>query len=88
MRQALKTTSRAFAEYHDIMFELGSLKRVLRHLEAIEPTEENVYHIIAIRDMTLAYQFPLQDFLSRIAKYEPSISPSPGALHGIFRKSQ
>jgi hypothetical protein len=31
VRQALKRTGRAFAEYHDIMFELGSLKRVLRH---------------------------------------------------------
>jgi hypothetical protein len=71
-----------------LCFELGSLKRVLRHLEAIELTEENVHHINALRGMALACQFPLQDFLSRIAKYESFMSPSPGALHGIFRKSQ
>ena len=60
------------------MFELGSLKRVLRHLEAIEPTKENVHHINAIRGMALACQFPLQDFLSRIAKYESSMSHRRG----------
>jgi hypothetical protein len=70
------------------MFELGSLKRILRHLEAMEPIEENVHHINAIRGVALACQFPLQDFLSRIAKYESSMSPSPGGLHDIFRKSQ
>jgi hypothetical protein len=47
----------------------------LQVLKRLEPTEENTSHVNAIRDMALAYQLPLRDFLSKLGKYETSLSP-------------
>lgn len=57
--KALKDKARASTEYQLVVFELKGLKNILRHLERIEPTQDNVTHINAIRGMALARQLPL-----------------------------
>ena len=62
-------------EYQSVVIELKALEDVLQHLRALEPTEDNLHHINAIRCMALACQLPLQDFLASIEKYESSLGP-------------
>ena len=46
-----------------------------QRLEALEPTEDNVGHVNAIRSLALACQLPLQGFLTRLQTYESSLGP-------------
>ena len=62
-------------EYQSIFIELKALEDVLQHLRALEPTEDNLHHINAIRCMALACQLPLSDFLVSIERYESSLGP-------------
>ncbi|KAH7066890.1 hypothetical protein BKA63DRAFT_130333 [Paraphoma chrysanthemicola] len=67
---ALKDKSGAANEYQQILIELESLARTLKHLEALQPTESNAAHVNAIRGMALTCRWPLQDFLEKIRKFE------------------
>ncbi|KAI9783622.1 MAG: hypothetical protein M1816_001213 [Peltula sp. TS41687] len=73
--KALKTAGGASSDYQLVSIELRGLKHVLRQLEALEPTEDNVSHVNAIRGMALACQLPLRDFLAKLEKYETSMGP-------------
>jgi hypothetical protein len=73
--KALKHTGGAAADYQNVIVELEALKNVLRHLETLEPTEDNIRHVNAIRGMALACQLPLRDFMVKIEKYEASLGP-------------
>jgi len=73
--KALKDAGGASSEYQQVVIELKGLKNALRHLEALEPTEDNASHVNAIRGMALACQLPLRDFLAQLEKYEPSLGP-------------
>lgn len=73
--KALKETGGASSEYQDAVIELKGLKHALQHLEALEPTEDNVSHVNAIRGMALACKLPLQDFMTKLEKYESSLGP-------------
>jgi hypothetical protein len=73
--KALKASGGAAQEYQHVIIELKGLEAVLQHLEALEPTEDNISHVNAIRGMALACQLPLRDFLSKLEKYETSLSP-------------
>ena len=73
--KALKDTGGASTEYQLVVIELKSLKSILRHLETLQPTEDNVTHINAIRGVALACQLPLQDFMVKLEKYESTLGP-------------
>lgn len=73
--KALKETGGASPEYQDAVLELNGLKHVLQHVEALEPTEDNLGHVNAIRGMALACRLPLQEFLKELDKYEGSLGP-------------
>ena len=73
--KALKNTGGASSEYQHVIIELQGLENVLRQLEALEPTEDNVNQVNAIRCMALACQIPLQSFLAKIERYNTSLSP-------------
>ncbi|KAL9064146.1 MAG: hypothetical protein Q9161_009056 [Pseudevernia consocians] len=73
--KALKETGGASSEYQAAIIELKGLKHALQHLQALEPTEDNLSHVNAIRGMALACQLPLRDFLTRLEKYESSLEP-------------
>ena len=75
IKKALKNVGGACSEYQSVVIELKALEDVLQHLRALEPTEDNLHHINAIRCMALACQLPLQDFLATIEKYESSLGP-------------
>ena len=49
--KALKHTGGAAADYQNVLVELKALKNVLRHLETLEPTEDNIRYVNAIRGM-------------------------------------
>ena len=71
--QSTERTGGASSEYQAAIIELKGLKHALQHLQALEPTEDNLSHVNAVRDMALACQLPLQDFLIRLKKYESSL---------------
>ena len=73
--KALKETGGASTEYQNAVIELKGLKRALQHLEALEPTDDNLSHVNAIRGMALACQLPLRDFMTKLEKYEASMGP-------------
>ncbi|KAL8718286.1 MAG: hypothetical protein Q9225_004564, partial [Loekoesia sp. 1 TL-2023] len=75
VRQALRATGGASSDYQHVIIELQGLENVLRQLEALEPTEDNVNQINAIRGMALACQIPLKNFLTKIEQYDVSMSP-------------
>ncbi|KAF6224244.1 hypothetical protein HO133_010819 [Letharia lupina] len=61
--KALKETGGAPTDYQLVVIELKGLKSILRHLETLKPTKDNVTHINAIGGMALACQLPLRDFM-------------------------
>lgn len=73
--KALKDAGGASSEYQFALIELKGLKHALQHLEALEPTEDNASHVNAIRGMALACRLPLQDFMTKLEKYESSLGP-------------
>ena len=72
------------------MIELKGLKNALRHLEVLEPTEDNVSHVNAIRGMALACQLPLREFLTKLERYESSMGPfaPKQSFRGAGRKAK
>lgn len=77
-------------EYQHVVIELRALKNVLRHLEALEPTEDNLTHVNAIRGMALACQLPLREFLIKLEKYESALGPlnGPWSFRGVGSKTK
>ena len=73
--KALKETGGASSEYQDAVIELNGLKTTLRQLEALQPTDDNIGHVNAIRGMALACQLPLRDFQTKLEAYEASLGP-------------
>ncbi|KAL8837526.1 MAG: hypothetical protein Q9170_002485 [Blastenia crenularia] len=73
--KALKESGGASSEYQDAVVELKGLEHALQHLEALEPTEDNVGHVNAIRGMALACKIPLQEFMKKLETYEESLGP-------------
>lgn len=88
--KALKETGGASAEYQLVVIELKGLKNILRHLERLEPTEDNVTHLNASRGMALACQLPLRDFMVKLEKYESTLGPfaDKSSLRAMARKSK
>ena len=75
IRKALKEAGGASAEYQDAVIELKSLEHALKHLEVLEPTEDNIGHVNAIRGMSLACRLPLREFMEKLERYEPTLGP-------------
>ena len=86
----MKETGGAASEYQNVVVELKGLKYVLQHLEALEPTEDNIGHVNAIRGMALACRIPLSEFLGKLEKYESSLGPwePQHTFKAIRRKTQ
>lgn len=73
--KALKEAGGASAEYQDAVIELKGLEHALQQLEALEPTEDNISHVNAIRGMSLACRLPLREFMEKPERYESSLGP-------------
>ncbi|KAL8951486.1 MAG: hypothetical protein Q9222_002540 [Ikaeria aurantiellina] len=73
--KALKSTGGASSEYQDAAIELKGLEHALQHLEALEPSEDNAGYVNAIRGMALACKIPLQEFMTKLERYEESLGP-------------
>ena len=88
--KALKASGGASTEYQHTVVELENLIVTLSHLEALQPNEDNVHHVNAIRAMAMACKLPLQDFLAKISRYETSLSPfaARASLGSAGRKAQ
>ena len=88
--KALKDVGGASTEYQLVIIELNGLENILRHLETLEPTEDNVTHINAIRGMALACQLPLRDFMVKLERYESTLGPfvDKRSLRTVVKKSK
>ncbi|KAL8875783.1 MAG: hypothetical protein Q9198_005908, partial [Flavoplaca austrocitrina] len=88
--KALKETGGAASEYQDAVVELTGLQHALQHLEALQPTQDNAGQVNAIRGMALACKIPLQDFMTKLDKYEESLGPwaHGSSLGGLGRKTR
>lgn len=88
--RALKETGGASSDYQGAVVELKSLKHVLQHLVALEPTEDNVSHVNAVRGMALACQLPLREFMTKLERYESSLGPwvERTSFRGAGRKAR
>lgn len=88
--KALKDAGGASSEYQQVVIELKGLKNALRHLEGLEPTEDNARHVNAIRGMALACQLPLREFLTKLERFESSMGPfaSGQPFRGAGRKAK
>lgn len=60
----------AAPEYQSLVLELEALDRALHQLETLEPTQHELLQLRAIRATALTCQRPLQDFLTKISKFE------------------
>ena len=80
----------ASTEYQHAIIELQGLESALQQLEALEPTEDNVNHVNAIRGMALACHLPLRDFMTKLEEYEHALGPHAHRtpLHGVGRKAK
>lgn len=65
------------AEYQNVVLELQGLQNAFTRLAALEPTESNFQYVNAIRGAALASSLPLQDFLSKLEKFDDAMSPQP-----------
>lgn len=88
--KALKETGGASTDYQLVVIELKGLKNLLRHLERLQPTEDNATYINAIRGMALASQLPLRDFMVKLERYESTLGPfaDKRSLRAMARKSK
>ena len=70
--------------------ELDGLQKVLRILQTIEPSADNIDHVHAMQAMALACQIPLRQFLQKIESFEPSMGPfsTIGSIRSSPRKAQ
>ena len=87
---ALKRVGGASTEYQDAVIELQGLEHALQNLESLQPTEDNIRHVNAIRAVTLACQLPLREFLAKLEKYEASLGPwtRQSTLRSVGRKTK
>ena len=74
-QQSAQSNRRGIHKFQQAIIELNCLKYVLRQLEALEPTDDNLNHVNAIRDMALACQLPLRDFLTKLEIFEAPLGP-------------
>lgn len=75
VRKSLKDAGGAASEYQSAVIELENLATTLSHLEALQPNEDNIQHVNAIRAMAMACQFPLEEFRRKMTRYESSLGP-------------
>lgn len=88
VRKLLKDAGGAASEYQSAVIELENLAATLSHLEAIQPNEDNIQHVNAIRAMAMACKFPLEEFRRKMTSYESSLGPfaTRKSLHTIGQK--
>lgn len=61
------------SEYQEILRELESLRRVLIHLDTLQPQGQNPTTINAIKFTALSCRIPLEEFLSKIRRYDKTL---------------
>ncbi|EHY51977.1 uncharacterized protein HMPREF1120_00200 [Exophiala dermatitidis NIH/UT8656] len=87
--KALRDADGASSEYQHLYVDLQALKRTLETLQALQPTEQNITHLNAIRCLALTCQVPLAAFLERLQKFEEKLGPfAKDSVRGALRKSQ
>ena len=64
--------------------ELEYLATTLSHLEALQPNEDRIQHVNAIRAMAMAYKLPLEEFTKKMTRYESSLDHWQGESRCIL----
>ena len=88
--RSLRQVGGASADYQHAIIELRGLENILQQLEALEPTEDNINYVNAIRGMALACQLPLRNFMTKLDKYESALGPfaERTSFRGVGRKAK
>lgn len=84
VRKSLKDAGGAASEYQSAVIELKNLATTLSHLEELQPNEDNIQHVNAIRAMAMACKFPLEEFTRKMTRYESSLGPLAGESRCIL----
>ncbi|KAJ9642361.1 hypothetical protein H2199_004741 [Coniosporium tulheliwenetii] len=72
--KALNDSGGAASKYRMLLQELQQLQLILEQLQDLSPTSANSHsHLNAVKGMALAIQMPLQEFLTKIEKYNSSM---------------
>ncbi|KAJ9609755.1 Transcriptional regulatory protein sin3 [Cladophialophora chaetospira] len=69
----LKKSSEAASDYQLLVIELETLDRTLKALERLAPVTHDARRLSAIKALASTCQLPLQEFLTEIEKFEPSL---------------
>ncbi|KAH5050890.1 hypothetical protein HBI37_198680 [Parastagonospora nodorum] len=85
---ALQPVGGAKSDYQELVREFQSLDTALRHLDRLEDQTTVPNHVGAIKAAALICRHPLQDFLTRIKKYETSLGPWSRAHAGKAAKDK
>ena len=84
---SLKDVGGSQNQYRDLICELECLRLALDHVKSLAQTRSS-QHADAIKYTALSCRRPLEDFLSRINKYDDSLGarPQSTALKAVFDK--
>ncbi|KAM7182783.1 hypothetical protein V8F20_012840 [Naviculisporaceae sp. PSN 640] len=81
----LKDSTGSKSDYQELVRELEALARALKSLDKLKSTESSPSTVDSIKCAALSCRVPLEQFLSKIQQYEPTLgprasSPSPSVV--------
>jgi hypothetical protein len=82
---SLKDAGGAKSDYQELIRELESLDRALKHVDRLQGVGAD-----GVKCAALMCRYPLEDFMTKIRKYEKSIgiNEDAGVVKGTVRKLQ
>ncbi|KAM7186431.1 hypothetical protein V8F33_011824 [Rhypophila sp. PSN 637] len=72
---SLKDSTGSESDYQELIRELNALDRALKGLDKLQPTTSSPGTVDSIKCAALSCRVPLEEFLSKIKKYEVTLGP-------------
>ncbi|KFY10924.1 hypothetical protein V492_04776 [Pseudogymnoascus sp. VKM F-4246] len=87
----LQGTGEAAPTYQDLILELEAIGRALSQLESLQPVHHELFQLTAIRAMVATCKRPLEEFLSKIQKFDRRLGvfgAKENRITGLLRRLQ
>ena len=75
VRKSLKDAGGASAQYQHIQLQLRAFSKILADLQQLQPAQNDIDYVNALRHVALSCQFPLRDFMAKVEKFEETLGP-------------